>query len=40
MKKAFITGITCQDGAYLAKFLLSKDGTVEKWVIETPSEES
>lgn len=25
MKKAFITGITGQDGSYLAEFLLSKD---------------
>ena len=25
MKKAFITGITAQDGSYLAKFLLDKD---------------
>ena len=34
MKKAFITGITGQDGYYLAKFLLDKDyeihGTIRR----------
>jgi len=29
MKKALITGITGQDGAYLAEFLLAKDYEVD-----------
>ena len=31
MKKAFITGITGQDGSYLAEFLLSSGGW-QNWI--------
>ena len=31
MKKALITGITGQDGAYLAEFLLNKGYNVDKY---------
>ena len=31
MKKALITGITGQDGAYLAEFLLNKGYEVRLW---------
>jgi GDP-D-mannose dehydratase len=37
MKKALITGITGQDGAYLAEFLLNKGYEVEKTLKLTPS---
>jgi len=40
MKKALITGITGQDGSYLAEFLLEKDyevyGTVRRVALEDP----
>ena len=39
-KKALITGISVQDGSYLAEFLLSKDyevhGLVRKTAVEDP----
>ena len=41
MKKAFITGVTGQDGAYLSEFLLKKwilqAEESEDWIIATGS---
>ena len=34
MKKALITGITGQDGSYLAEFLLEKGYEVHSWWTE------
>jgi len=34
MKKALITGITGQEGSYLAEFLLSKGYEVSLWIYQ------
>jgi len=37
MKKALITGITCQDGSYLAELLLSKEYVVHGIIRRGPA---
>jgi GDP-D-mannose dehydratase len=36
MRKAFVTGITGQDGSYLTELLLEKGYEVQSWICAVP----